>query len=237
MKIRQVAFDLDDTLIANSHKYNRAIWRCGQIITEALGPRCPYASELMKLHYELDTEMVKTWKFRADRFPTSWVRLYESLCARLGTGADPGVSGRLYETAGEFRRGPFPPYEGVPEMLDRLRLQGRGLYLVTAGDAELQREKIADSGLTPRFDEIRVIEMDKEKTLAELFGSDPGAAAMIGDSLRSDIAPAVKLGMTGIHVASLTWPLVNAALDPSSYHSLASVLDVPDLLFRLEQDR
>src|SRR5687768_1727451 len=109
MKIRNIAFDLDDTLIPNSYKYNQAIWKCGLIVSQALGYRCPYATDLMKMHYEHDLEMVKTWHFNAGRFPTSWVTLYENLTAQLGIEPDPVVIKRLYETAVEFCAPPFAP--------------------------------------------------------------------------------------------------------------------------------
>lgn len=237
MRIRSVAFDLDDTLIPNSYKYNLAIWKCGLIITEALLHRCPYATELMKLQYETDTRLVKEAGFRADRFPTSWTDTYRGLCDRLGVAPDADVARRLYATAEEFRAGPFLPMPGVPEMLGSLRDEGRELHLITAGDDALQRQKIAESGLAPFFRGIRVVEMHKQPVLAELFGSDPSSAAMVGDSLKSDIKPAVALGVVAVHVSSLTWPFVNADVDPASYHPLESILDLPDLLRRLDSAR
>lgn len=234
MRILHLCFDLDDTLLANSYRYNAPIWRCGQIISEALGRHCPYATDLMKLHYDTDSEMVKTWNFRADRFPTSWVRVYEQLAARTGIDPDPEVSHCLYEAANEFQSGPFMPLPGVLDMLALLRADGRRLHLITAGDAALQHRKLSESGLAPMFDTTRVLDMRKDGALAELFGHEPQSAAMVGDSLKSDIKPAIDLGMTAIHVPSFTWAFVHADVDSRKYHTLRSILDLPELLDRLD---
>ena len=91
-----VCLDLDDTLIPNSYRYNSAIWECGLIISRALEHRSPYATDLMKLHYETDKAMVAEFGFSARRFPISWVRLYETLCERVKVAPDPHVRSRLY---------------------------------------------------------------------------------------------------------------------------------------------
>lgn len=235
MKKRKIAFDLDDTLIPNSYKYNLAIWKCGLIVSEALLWRCPYATELMKQHYDDDVALIKTYKFRADRFPTMWSRLYERLCQEAGVPVDPEVTKRLYAAAAEFQNGPFLPFPGVAEMLSGLGRDGHELHLITAGDHDLQWKKIREGGFERLFDELHVTDMEKKQILAEIVGDRPGDGVMVGDSKKSDIAPAVALGMNAVWVPSLTWKFVDFKLDPSSYHKLDSILDLPDFLRRLDE--
>jgi FMN phosphatase YigB (HAD superfamily) len=41
---------------------------------------------------------------------------------------------------------------------------------------------------------------------------------MVGDSKRSDIAPAIELGITAVHIPGDTWPFAQAELDRRAYH-------------------
>jgi len=72
-----------------------------------------------------------------------------------------------------------------------------------------QEAKIVQSGLSDLFHRIEVVsEKDAptyQRVLRELDVA-PGRFAMIGNSLRSDIAPVVGLGGWGIHMPyHLTW--------------------------------
>lgn len=221
--------DLDDTCIPNSFRYNDATWKCGLIISQALGHRSPYAADVMKLHYEVDTAAVKQYGFSAERFPTTWVRVYDVLCERAGLAPDPAVQKSLYGTAAKFREGPFAPFDGVPEALDELRAEGATLRLITAGDEKLQALKIDSSGLERHFDSVHITPVDKFPTMEELVTAHRGPAAMIGDSKKSDIAPAKKLGILGIRIRSQTWAFANdASVEPD--HEIPHLRDLPPLL-------
>jgi putative hydrolase of the HAD superfamily len=233
MEGRLICFDLDDTLIPNTHLYHRPIWRCGEIISRALGHQSPYPIDLLKLHYDVDSSMVKRFGFSQDRFPTSWVQAYEQVCAKVGTAPDPEVSAELYREAAEFKRGPFAPFPGVVDVLRELRGQGYALHMITAGDEQLQRTKVGASGLGPLFDSVRITGVEKKEVMREIAGERPGSAVMVGDSKKSDIIPAIELGMVAVHVPSNTWAFANADVDPGSYHTIASVRDLPALLDRI----
>lgn len=221
--------DLDDTCIPNSFRYNDATWKCGLIISQALGHRSPYAADVMKLHYEVDTAAVKQYGFSAERFPTTWVRVYDVLCERAGLAPDPKVRRLLYETASRFCEPPFPPFDGVHEALDELRAEGATLRLITAGDEKLQALKIESSGLERHFDSVHITPLDKYPTMEKLVAAHRGPAAMIGDSKKSDIAPAKRLGILGIRIPSQTWAYANdAAVEPD--YEIPHIRDLPSLL-------
>lgn len=221
--------DLDDTCIPNSFRYNDATWKCGLIISQALGHRSPYASDVMKLHYEVDVAAVKQYGFSAERFPTTWQGVYDTLCGRAGVAPDPSIRKEIYDTAAEFREGPFPPFDGVAETLIELRGLGAKRRLVTAGDEKLQALKIESSGLRSLFDSVHITPVDKFPMMEELVKAHDGPAAMIGDSKKSDIAPAKKLGITGIWVPSQTWAFANAT-DAEPDHTIAHLSELPALL-------
>ncbi|TBR40677.1 MULTISPECIES: HAD family hydrolase [Dyella] len=77
------------------------------------------------------------------------------------------------------------------------------IVLITKGDLFHQERKVAQCGLADLFHRIEIVSEKDEaayrRVLAE-FDLAPGAFAMIGNSLRSDIAPVVGIGGWGIHI-------------------------------------
>jgi len=233
--IETVCLDLDDTLIANTYKYHAPMYRCGLLITEALGIKSVYPPELMDMRVKIDAELVETHGFSANRFPESWVITYLRLCERTGRSVDPGVRDRIWAEAMRYAEGPFAPLEDVTDILEAMRSSGKTLCLVTAGDFGLQRRKIDESGLEPYFDEVHVTARSKRDFLASKAGEDPSRTMMVGDSKRSDIIPALELGLTAVHVESETWHYAHAEVE-GDYHRIASVRELPDLIARLESE-
>ena len=92
------------------------------------------------------------------------------------------------------------------------------LGLVTRGDPAEQWAKIDASGLRGRFRHIEVVRDKDEATYRRLvddWSLEPSRTWMIGNSPRSDIAPARAAGLGAVHIPSAsTWRLELAELDP-----------------------
>ncbi len=220
-------------MIANTYKYHEPIWKCGTIITRALGRLSVYPPELLKLHSEIDQGLVNEKGFSSDRFPLSWVLTYERVAAMAGLKPDPAVSERLRRTAAKFMDGPFRLFPGAKRMLKQLAAQGRELYVITAGDDALQRRKIDEAGLPGLVHGIHITPMKKRDILASIVGDRPQEGMMVGDSKKSDILPAIELGMTAVWLPSQTWTFVNADIDETKYHRIESIGELLPLLARL----
>lgn len=99
---------------------------------------------------------------------------------------------------------------GVAATLDRLGDDHR-LTLITKGDLFHQESKIAASGLADIFERVDVVAEKDPMTYARLLataGVDPAGFCMVGNSMRSDIAPVLELGGAGVHVPyHVTWEL------------------------------
>lgn len=108
------------------------------------------------------------------------------------------------------------PVETLPHATDALEaLAGRyRLVLITKGDLFDQERKLAASGLGEHFDAVEIVSDKSEATYARIFsvgGHDPSAAMMIGNSLKSDILPALGAGSWGVYVPhDLTWSFEHA---------------------------
>ena len=83
------------------------------------------------------------------------------------------------------------------------------VVLITKGDLFHQEAKVRDSGLSDMFRRIEIVSEKDAATYARLFaefGIAPAQFAMVGNSLRSDIAPVLELGGWGVHVPyHTTW--------------------------------
>jgi putative hydrolase of the HAD superfamily len=83
------------------------------------------------------------------------------------------------------------------------------VVLITKGDLFHQEAKVRESGLSALFRRIEIVSEKDPATYARLFeefGVAPAQFLMVGNSLRSDIAPVLALGGWGVHVPyHVTW--------------------------------
>lgn len=105
------------------------------------------------------------------------------------------------------------PVETLPHVHETL-LQLAGGYriiLITKGDLFDQERKLAQSGLGDYFAGVEIVSEKTADTYARVFarhGDGAGHAMMVGNSLKSDVVPALKAGSWAVHVPhELTWAL------------------------------
>ncbi|MDQ3039941.1 MAG: HAD family hydrolase [Pseudomonadota bacterium] len=83
------------------------------------------------------------------------------------------------------------------------------VVLITKGDLFHQEAKVRDSGLADLFKRIEIVSEKDSATYARVlreFDLEPSQFLMVGNSLRSDIAPVVGMGGWGVHMPyHVTW--------------------------------
>lgn len=146
--------------------------------------------------------------------------------------------GRILELGREMLAHPVDLLPGVEEALDALA--GRQLILITKGDLMDQERKIAASGLAERFAAVEILADKSTEAYARVLHRHGVAAKhflMAGNSMRSDVLPALELGGWGVFVPhDLTWAAEHAqAPDHPRLHQLSSLAELPDLILRLEE--
>ena len=80
------------------------------------------------------------------------------------------------------------------------------MHVITLGTREIQRRKLTVSKLIKYFDEVHYESYDKCKPLTNLkkkYGEKN--ICMIGNSMRTDINPALKLGLDAIYIPRGNW--------------------------------
>lgn len=115
---------------------------------------------------------------------------------------------RIVELGKALLRHPVELLPGVREAVERVAAE-MPVVLITKGDLFHQEAKVRDSGLSDLFRRIEIVSEKDVRTYARLFaefGIAPAQFAMVGNSLRSDIAPVLELGGWGVHVPyHVTW--------------------------------
>jgi putative hydrolase of the HAD superfamily len=97
---------------------------------------------------------------------------------------------------------------GVVETLETLK-HDYHLLVITKGDILDQERKLSLSGLQDYFMAYDVVSDKKDDTYKQIlsrYSIEPSQFVMVGNSLRSDILPVVKLGGHGVYIPHhFTW--------------------------------
>lgn len=103
---------------------------------------------------------------------------------------------------------PVELLDGVIEVLEKLGDSYR-LIVLTKGDLLDQERKVGQSGLSKYFQHVEVLSDKKEENYINLLNHlkiDVKEFLMIGNSLKSDVLPLVKIGAKAVHVPfHTTW--------------------------------
>jgi len=114
------------------------------------------------------------------------------------------------------------------------------LVLITKGDLLHQERKLAQSGLGDLFDGVEIVSDKTEATYRTIFarhGTGADQAMMVGNSLKSDVIPALLAGAWGVHVPHEHEWSFEAAPVPAEqrrFHAIADLGDLPALIERLQ---
>ena len=126
--------------------------------------------------------------------------------------------------------------DGAKGLIEKLKVQGYDLYIVTNGIADTQRRRLTKAGILPYFTELFVSETighQKPKreyfdyVLAHIKEKDVSRVLLVGDSLTSDIKGAVDAGIP------CAWLRHDITADYSAYRPdfiIDDISQVEDLL-------
>lgn len=164
-------------------------------------------------------DQIEEWTSRTD-IRASLRKLHFALIAEVGYGPvgyrralrefaksslEPQIRDRAMLLADEVCDGiegaKVAPLAGIPEALGQLNEVFR-VILITKGDPDWQTTKLEHSGLIEQFNSVHIVSEKDHALYSSIFGK-PGRrphAAMIGNSVKSDMLPAMAAGAYGLHV-------------------------------------
>jgi putative hydrolase of the HAD superfamily len=226
-----VIFDGDDTLWFVEPLYDQAR-QAAAVVVEGTGLD-PHRWE--ELQRRIDVENVESLGVSATRFPKSSVTAYQLLADEAGRPPEPAVEANIRRAAESVFSMAATPAAGVQEVLEHLRT-ACDLALLTKGDSWVQEKRIADAGLASEFALIRIVPEKGEKEFRDLlieFGVESSQAWSVGNSLASDINPALRIGMTAIWIDAHVWEHERREPGPTHHGQriiAPSLQAVPDII-------
>lgn len=226
-----IVFDGDDTLWSTEPLYDEARSKArGLVVASGLD-----GGEWEQLERKIDVQNVAIFGFGVDRFPTSCVQAYDELSRRANIRADPVISQSVRAIAQSVFNADPTVFPSAKNALEILRARGFRLALLTKGVPEIQWRRIESSGLSPYFEIIRVVAEKTPESIREVLSClsvtvDRGW--MVGNSIRSDILPAIAAGLRAVWIQSHVWEYERAFDGSIDNHALvaSTIEEVPDLI-------
>jgi len=224
MRITTVGLDADDTLW-----HNETIFRLTQDrLREMLADFASHEATNAKLA-EVERRNLRLYGYGVKGFTLSMIETAMELTANNPPGrliADILAAGR------EMLQEPVEPLPGVDQALAELARHYR-LVLITKGDLLHQEQKLAASGLGELFAAVEIVSEKDASTYVRVFdrhGTGAAEAVMVGNSLRSDILPALEAGAWGAYIPyHITW--AHEVAEPPGAHAryaeLGSISELP----------
>lgn len=199
-----VVFDGDDTLWETERLYDDARASARAIVDDSgLSGR-----EWELLEREIDVLNVKIYGFSPERFPTSCVQAYQQLSERECHAIEPAISRRVYAAAREVFQRDAIAVTNARETLSHLHFRGFKTALLTKGDREVQENRIRSSGLCDLFDAVLIVSDKTPGTFVTILndlGVESRNSWMVGNSMRSDILPALEAGLGAVWIRAHVW--------------------------------
>lgn len=222
-----IGFDADDTLWQNEQFFRLSEERFATLLGGYVE-----ADHLGQSLLEAEARNLAHYGFGIKGFTLSMVET----AIEVTQGRVPAsVIGGILEIGREMLSHPVETLPGARETLEELAATHR-LVLITKGDLFDQERKLAASGLGELFDAVEIVADKRSETYRRAFtrhGDGPDRAMMVGNSLKSDVVPALEAGGWGVYVPhELTWELERVAApegDPR-YRRVDSLLEVPGVI-------
>lgn len=192
MPIELLCIDADDTLWYNERHFKAA----ERAFCSVVGAFADDAVALERLE-AMGSANVRLYGFGAKGFTLSMIEAAVSLA---GDALTAKCLSELINLGRELHSYPIELLDGVEDTLAILSRRVR-LRLLTKGDIVHQEAKLAASGLGHFFEGVDIVSGKDRNTFEQLFarcGVRPAFAAMAGDSIRSDILPALAAGGWGV---------------------------------------
>ncbi len=226
-QLTTIGFDADDTLWQNEHFYSLAKARFAAALVEYVDGEVLSAALL-----ETERRNLSQYGFGIKGFTLSMIET----AIRVTDGTVPApVIADILAAGRDMLSHPVETLPHARQTLAALAERFR-LVMITKGDLFDQERKLAESGLAGFFAAVEIVSDKDVGTYRRLFdrhGDGPEHAMMVGNSLKSDVVPAIAAGSWGVYVPhDLNWVLEHAEepVDSPRYRRLAHLGELTALI-------
>ncbi|HEX8409683.1 MAG TPA: HAD family hydrolase [Thermoanaerobaculia bacterium] len=220
-----IAFDADDTLW-----HNEPIFQATEAqFAEMLAAYHP-AEWVRERLFATEMKNLGHFGYGIKGFILSMIETALDLTESRITGAEVR---RIVDWGHEMLHHPVELLDGVRETIEALSGDYR-LMLLTKGDLFDQESKLARSGTGEHFHAVEIVSKKDAaayRAIMQRHAVAPERFVMVGNSLRSDVLPALEAGARAVHIPYFTtWAhehLDEEALSGKEFAVLAKIGDLP----------
>ena len=222
-KFKYIFFDADDTLWENERYFRAAEDKFAALLADYTSPE-----GVQQMLWQKQEDNIPLYGYSSKTYMIGMTEAAMELCGgQLPEHIYYGIKDIIRNLA--FHE--LEIIDGVVETLEAL--QGRyKLVVATKGDLPEQMGKFRSSGLTHYFHHCEVMENKDEKNYIELISKldiKPEEFLMVGNSVKSDIAPVVNIGGWAIHTPhDIVW--VHEMMDMPESERIIEVTKIKDIL-------
>jgi len=204
-QLNLIAFDADDTLWQNERFFRMTEATFADLLKDYAQP-----GDLTERLLDIEKRNLVRYGFGIKGFILSMIET--AIEVTDGT-APASVIQSILDTGQEMLRHPVELMPHAAETVDALAKDHK-VILITKGDLFDQERKIAQSGLAEKFDAIEIVSdkhADIYRNFFTRYGDGAHSAMMVGNSLKSDVIPAIEAGGWGVFTPhELTWSVEHA---------------------------
>ncbi len=230
--IEVIGFDADDTLWHNETLYHQSKEDLSQILANYREPQ-----ETKAWLDQTEVANIEYYGYGIKSFTLSMIETAIDVSDGKVTAEE---INSVITIAKMMLAAPVDLVDGVEATLDSLS-SSYDLMLITKGDQFEQERKIRISGISHYFDYLEVVGEKSVSTYRIVLGKynlDPASFLMVGNSLRSDILPVLKIGGQAVYIPNeTTWFHENAdhqEIGDFEYVELEQIIQLPKYLERLK---
>ncbi len=200
MPIDLICLDADDTLWHNMRHF--------QATQDALVAMLEPFADAGIAHAALEACEIRNLRLYGYGAKAFTLSMIETALELGGDDVPASVIRGILDAGRALHASPVELFDGIEDTLNALADRAR-LVLVTKGDLFHQEAKLASSGLGDRFSGIEIVSDKLPATFVRIFdryGASPDRTLMAGDSMRSDVLPALDAGAWAAYIPQpLAW--------------------------------
>lgn len=230
-KITAIGFDADDTLWQNEQFFRITQQRFAELLSDFAE-----SDHLDERLLQAERRNLGQYGFGIKGFVLSMI---ETAIEVTDQRVPASVISQIIAAGQEMLAHPIELLPHARETIEDLAGHHR-IILITKGDLLDQERKLAQSGLGELFDGVEIVSNKTPRTYAEIFSRHGDGAAnslMVGNSMKSDVIPAIQSGAWGVYVPhDLKWDIEHAEppVGEQRFYELADLGGLPDLVRKLE---
>lgn len=222
-------FDGDDTLWRTMPLYDEAKRQFFHLMRTQ-----GFAAEAVEKYFEeRDRSNIKSLGFSRRRFGLSMLQTYRQFARVHRRAINKSIDRQIITIRNEIfdARPKLAPFARA--VLESLASRNR-LVLLTKGTKRVQLHRVSSSGLRRFFERIFVVKDKNNATFKQLLHTlkaNPSNAWSVGDSLRSDINPAIRRGLNVVWIPNRNWRYEeDVLLSSRRFHKVQSLRQIVGII-------